>query len=303
LRYLGVGGWLIRHRGAALLTAPFYSNPGLFRVGLGWISTDTARVDRFLPDVSEVETILVGHAHYDHLMDVPYVASRAPRAAVYGSETARHQLAAAGLSKGRVVQLNEVVGDRNHAGQWVHVADDRMRFMALRSDHAPHALGVELYEGVRRSTPGSPPYWAGNWRKGQTYAFLIDLIDADGTIKLRIHYADAASARPNGFVPPEVLAERPVDVAILCPPGFDEVDGYPEGILGNTRPRFVLLGHWEDFFRPQSDLRILPLLDLPRFVERLAITDRNAVSWSLPEPGRIYVWPFRVEEGWQVAGQ
>jgi hypothetical protein len=298
LQYLGVGGWLIRHRGAALLTAPFYSNPGLVRVGLGWIHADTVRIQRFLPDVSDVESILAGHGHYDHLMDVPHVASRAPRATVYASETARHQLAAAGLSKQRVVRLNEAAGDATTPGQWVWVSDGRMRFMALHADHAPHAFGIELYEGFRERTPGFAPYWAGNWRTGRTFAFLIDLLDEDGGIALRIHYADAASKPPNGFVPPEVLAERSVDLAILCPPGFEQVDDYPEGILANVRPLYALLGHWEDFFRPQSDLRVVPTLDLPKFVQRLSASGVPDLAWSIPEPGRVYAWPFGGGQGW-----
>jgi len=81
IQYLGVGGWLFRMGETALLTAPFYSHPGTVEVGFWRISMDTARVDSLLPPVDDVRAILVGHAHYDHLMDVPYIARvRAPDA-------------------------------------------------------------------------------------------------------------------------------------------------------------------------------------------------------------------------------
>ena len=40
--------------------------------------------------------ILVGHAHYDHLMDVPFFMDRAPQATVYGSTSTRNVLAGYG---------------------------------------------------------------------------------------------------------------------------------------------------------------------------------------------------------------
>jgi mRNA degradation ribonuclease J1/J2 len=71
-----VGGLLFRRGNDAIMTAPFYSNPNIFRVGLRRpIHSDTNLVERLLPDVSDVRAILVGHAHYDHLMDVPYIAN------------------------------------------------------------------------------------------------------------------------------------------------------------------------------------------------------------------------------------
>jgi len=47
LRYLGTGGVLMRWNGHAIMTAPFYSNPGLLQVGLGLpISPNTERMIR-----------------------------------------------------------------------------------------------------------------------------------------------------------------------------------------------------------------------------------------------------------------
>ena len=75
LRYLGAGGVLMRWNGHAILTAPFYSNPGLLQVGMGLpISPNAERIDAHLPAIDDVEAILVGHSHYDHLMDAVYVA-------------------------------------------------------------------------------------------------------------------------------------------------------------------------------------------------------------------------------------
>ena len=70
-----------------MLAAPLFSNPGLLRTGLRSIRSDTVLVDRYMSryDVTGARAILVGHANYDHLMDVPRVAlSHAPNARIVG---------------------------------------------------------------------------------------------------------------------------------------------------------------------------------------------------------------------------
>lgn len=290
LRYLGVGGWLVRWRGAAFLTAPFYSNPGFFRVGLWSIRADTARIDRHLPDVSDATAILVGHAHYDHLMDVPWVARRrAPGATIYGSETMVNTLA--GFTsldeEGRLLALNHRAGDYRAPGEWIRVAGGRIRFMALRSSHAPHALGRTFYSGRRTEEITWKPGIAPDWLEGRTLAYLVDLLDEAGRPVFRIYYQDSAARAPAGLVP-ELPAEdrRRVDVAILCPASFDQVERHPEAILENLNPRHVLLGHWEDFFRdPARPLRTVPFTDLQDFIDRMIPALPDDASWTLPEPG------------------
>jgi hypothetical protein len=93
LHFLGADGFLVRRGTDAFMTGPFYSNPSLLEAGPQEIHSDTGLIDRLLPDVSDVKAIFVGHGHYDHLMDVPYVADRyATQARVYGSQTVKHIL-------------------------------------------------------------------------------------------------------------------------------------------------------------------------------------------------------------------
>lgn len=188
---------------------------------------------------------------------------------------------------GRLVALNDSMGDHRRPGAWIEVAGGRIRFMALRSSHAPHFLGQTFYQGSRdRDFPGEPGL-ATEWLEGQTMAFLVDLLDEEGAVAFRIYYQDSASQAPAGLVP-DLASEdaRRVDVAILCPPSFDNVERYPEAILGNIRPRHVLLGHWEDFFRSRArPLRVVPFTDLQEFIDRMIPALPRDASWTLPEPG------------------
>ena len=88
------------------------------------------------------------------------------------------------------------------------------------------------------------------------------------------------------------MDERPVDVAILVPATFDQVDWDPEAFVLNLRPRWVLLGHWENFFvPPEEPTRSIMLTDLGHFQDRLARVF-DGESW-LPDLGTEFRFPVR----------
>ena len=100
----------------------------------------------------------------------------------------------------------------------------------------------------------------------------------------RIHYQDSASTPPYGF--PPILADgKGIDVEILCVGSWNQVQRYPDALLKVSRPRLVVLGHWEDFFgndpeRPQT----IRLLDEQGMVERTraALPDGTPVVMPVP---------------------
>jgi len=295
LRYLGAGGFLLSRDGEALLTAPFFSNPPLRRVIFGWIRADQAQIDRHLEplrgQLRGVQAILVGHAHYDHLMDLPYLAERyAPEARIYGSRTSVHLLAAA-LDPQRLVPMEGGLGTREVPGQWHLVNGGRIRFMALESAHAPHLGGWKFFGGEYAADLGALPTRASGWREGQTLAYLIDFLGEEGQVEFRVYYQDAACAPPAGFPPAFDLPadQHRVDVAILCAAGFEQVENYPEGIVRHLQPRALVLAHWENFFSPLPQdprrLRTVPRLDLAECIRRLdRVLPTDAVRF-LPAPG------------------
>lgn len=293
--YLGSGGWLIAWRGRRVLTAPFFTNPGLFRTAFGTIETDPKLVDRFLPPVDDVESILAGHSHYDHLLDISYIATKhAPRATIYGNDTMVNLLAAT-LPGSRRVSLQSKAGDHQRPGEWTSLAGGAMRVMALRSEHAPHFFGIKLYCGDVLEPQSELPTKATRWKEGQTLAFLIDLLNEDGSIAFRLHYQDSASRPPFGF-PPHTggTIDRPVDLAILCVASFSQTSGYPESAIERLDPQHLLLGHWEDFFRPRTlPIRSVPLSSVTTFIRRMKAVMPPSAGWNLPQPGQSFVFERR----------
>ena len=285
IQYLGVGGHLMRYGDATLLTAPSFTNPHFLRVGpLMPISTDKARVDAYLPDVSDAEMILVGHAHYDHLMDVPYIMNRhATQADVYGSQTMANSISSA-VPAERIHVLNGLMGNATAPGQWVYSKSGKIRVMALESSHAPHFMGIKLMQGRYDEARENLPWHAFAWKEGQTLAYIIDFLDEQQQPAYRLFYQDSASQEPKGLMP-DMGDNKAVDIAILCPASFAQVDNYPESVMNNTHARHFILGHWEDFFanNPGGQQRFVRATSQDDFMQRFRAALPAGSSWVMPE--------------------
>lgn len=302
VKYLGAGGVLIKRGDDSLLTAPFFSNPSMLRVAFGELRPLPEQIERFLgptggKDLAGATAVLVGHAHYDHLMDVPYIKQKyLPRAKIYGSETMKNTLAGDPTLKAADVESVEkdawsVNMPEQSVKWWPEKGSPRMRFMALKSEHAPVFAGLKFFEGNYRDPLPALPTSAWGWLEGQTLAYLIDFLGADGKVEFRIHYQDAASTPPLGF-PPQFSAlpdQRPVDLAIVCMPGFDQVKDYPEKVIKRLQPRSVIIIHWENFFAllpdDPRDLRVVPTVNAERFLASLKSALPEGASFKLPAPG------------------
>ena len=116
VRFLGVGGFIIQRDDDIVLTAPFYTNPKLgFLLGTSKVQPNETLIKSLLHErwASEAKAILVGHTHYDHFMDVPYIARAiAKKAVLYGSLTMK-QLAMAPpyhVDPDKIVVVSDVEG-------------------------------------------------------------------------------------------------------------------------------------------------------------------------------------------------
>ena len=279
VRYLGAGGLYLEWQGVSLLTSPFFSNPGRLKAPFGRLSANRIRIDGGLQgmDLKDVRAILVGHSHYDHLADLPTVAEHfCPGARIYVNRTGANVLAGLAPLRGRI----DCVEDPEQKG-WIHLRgegrDLPIRFRAVETEHAP------LFWHLPWSPGEVTKAWDQGWdgrrfrqlRVGRPFAFVIDLLGPDDAVRFRIYYQDAASPEDRGY--PEIRDGVGYDLAVLCMASFWYVKNHPGGLLGNLRPRHVLVTHYEDFFRdPRKPLRFVPLL-----TDRLANEFLGRVRTSL----------------------
>jgi hypothetical protein len=302
LSYLGVGGFIIRAGDEAVMTAPSFTHPGIVAVStpLWPIHSDSAAVDRelrrFLGDsltaLRGVHSILVGHSHYDHLMDVPLLARRfLPTAKIYGSLSTKRTLMGDSTLRSQAERIDSLwpadstIGTPWHVGRWIYSPSRRMRFMALRSTHAANWLFFTLAPCRVKRDRTSLPRTGWGWCRGEPLSYLIDLLDESGRPALRIFYQDAAAKPMNVLLPPFVGADqRAVDIAIVCAPNFNKVPDYPTLLFASMRPKYVIVGHWEDFFHRQGDEPTpVRLTDTRELAARLDYLGPG--RWVTPVPG------------------
>lgn len=314
IRYFGAGGLYIEWRGAALLMAPYFTNPGAVRVLRGPLASDPHDIAYGLSgmDLSRVRAIAAGHSHYDHIGDLPVLATRyVPAVPIYVNQTGANALASSGIAADRIRPLE----DEN---DWIRLRsggrDLPLRFRKVATKHAPHFWGIHLGQG-QIDQPWTMPWKDHHFlslKEGTPYAFVIDLLSANGTPLFRIYYQD--SANPEGEGVPKLVQEdvEPYDLAVLVMASFRFVRNHPGFILDRLRPRHVLVIHYEDFFQDRTDpVRfVFPWInsEANRFLARTRkalqglptqgpegrVCGPSSSGWTMPMPGE---WVrFRVRE-------
>lgn len=284
-QFLGIGGYLIRWRGEALLIAPLFSHPSPFTLSM---KPDEEKLSRKMPAADDVTMLLIGHGHYDHLLDVPWIMQhRAPNAIAYGSVTVGRILRAV-ITPERVVDAQSTMAKVNadqpaDKGAWIESSRKHFRAMPIQSMHAPHFAGYTLASGSYDDDPDLTelPSTALGWKQGQVLAWMIDLLDDAGKTVLRIHYLDSASTPPFGL---PVLEDdgNAVDVQILAVSSWQKVDDYPSVLLARTKPRLVVLGHWENFLVDDAKgAEDLPLQDIDDMIK---VTCKSVPSAKVIKP-------------------
>ncbi len=145
VRWLGVAGFSIRDGDAVLLHDPYLSRPGLLRVLFTRYQPDAGVLDPLLSDASPVPElaaarwVLIGHSHFDHLGDAPWIAARTG-AELAGSETTLQLARAYGLDASRARRLDP--GDSWSAGPF----EVRVKDVAV----------LELFETLLLPAPEGP---------------------------------------------------------------------------------------------------------------------------------------------------
>jgi hypothetical protein len=306
VRFLGVAGWVIRHRDDAVLTAPLFTTAGLFTVMAGGaIRSDAKRVRDGMDslDLHGVSAILVGHAHYDHLLDVPLVAKEfATRAAVYGNRSMVNQLHADPVLRPRLVPVEDSAATGEGGGRWIYpktdtlfrgarpvtAEDSSVRILPVVAAHPPHFLKlVHMFAGESEMRVDAPRT-AYDWREGQVHAFVVEFLDVKRhAVLFRVHYSDAPSW-PGAGIPPRWVGEPgSYDLALTSVGSYDQVWGrtIPFEFVEAVRPRHVAAGHWENFFGHDGQPRTQPLENVAEYKRRLDCAMHDTAAVTLPRPG------------------
>lgn len=302
---LGVAGLLVipwRDTTQLVLTPPLFTTPSVKWLVFGDLlfgtHADSARIARrvaAMPAVgggrlSRVQAVLVGHGHYDHLIDLPPLLGAMPRARVYGSGTVTNTLAAVrGLDDTRRVNIDTLAGaNASNAGRSIAVST-AVHVRPIRWAHAPNFAAFTIAPGDQRTPLRQLPRTVHGWKMGTPYAWAIDLMRDDGSVAWRFVYHDAAAGADIQRNAAGAIASMPVALAtalFATAANFDQLPLYPDITLAHLAPQHVLLVHWDDFFRAaDKPQRVVRGIRAPELVGRLA--PYVGAHWSAPEAGAI----------------
>ncbi len=223
--YLGVNGFQFETDGHALLIDPYFTRVGLWAGALNErIESDPKSVAEGLKHVrSRVDAILVTHAHFGHLLDVPEIMRRTHGRLIAGP-TAVRLVTSFGIS-GTACRAVKA-GSAQRIGPWT------IRVFAAQHDHL---FGKIPFAG--RST-SSKPLKASDWTLGEPLAFVIEA----GGKRIYIDSGGVPGSPPDARI-------KDVDLAILGVGLPDSRERFAEAVR-QLRPRFIFPTHQDDMFAP-----------------------------------------------------
>lgn len=287
LTYTGCSGFFMRYGDEVLIHDPFFSTTGpLASLMFKPLQTDEKRIDTFFQQyftapgdtAGLTKFLLVAHSHHDHLADVPYIYNNLlnrDSTIVLSNGYAKNLMNTQAAPEDRQFadQIRSVeahLAHANYEGRFVYTSSRRIRVLPICSTHGGHFYGISLAKGRQRHRP---PKKALQYKEGATMAFLIDFLDDDENVALRVYINSAASKVGEGQVPEQILENHPVDIAILCAASFAYTKSYPETILSYLKPTHLLVSHWENFFQSQEKLLqrnyVVPFTSIKRFLRKV----------------------------------
>ncbi|MGW3633348.1 MBL fold metallo-hydrolase [Streptomyces sp. NPDC005122] len=253
LRWFGTSGWRVDVEDRTVLFDPYLTR---FRTGLFDGAFDTGTELRTDPDlvrehVGHPELVLVSHAHWDHLTDVPYIA-RTTGARVVGTETTYHLLVAFGVDPGQisVVKGGEVLDFGG--GLTVEV---------VASLHSRNTKYSYFAPGTLHAPPTTPPRTISDLPEGDTLAFLVTA-GSGGPSAFLMGASDFSERAVRGL--------RPDLAMVAVPAGTATHDYVPRLLRALDRPGVVVPVHWDNFEEPlTAPPRRDPSMDLDAFAAKV----------------------------------
>ncbi len=237
LRWLGVAGFSLSDGETVLLHDPFLSRPGRLRTLFtrfrpdGAVLAGALAADGPAPELARAHLVLVGHSHYDHLGDVPWIASRTG-ATVVGSQTTASIAIGYGLDPDQTRVLDP--GETLREGAF--------DVTPLESRHAPVLFGRVPLPGTLETPPDAPLH-AFSFVLGDARAWLVHHRPSG----LRVLLLSSAAALPEALAP----LEPGVDAVLAATPGREA--GFAALLVEQLRPRLVVPHHFDDFTRGIAD--------------------------------------------------
>ena len=260
ITYLGTAGFILEDDRRTVVLDPFLSRPNISKSLLRPLQSNTALIKKYIPKADDV---LIGHAHYDHILDAPALCHQTG-ARLIGSHSTCQVGRAAGLPEHQMIETQG--RDQIACGDWM--------VEGLPSKHGIIALGRVIFPGEIKHLPHWPPRIE-ELKHGQVLNWHVN------TGSLTIVHIDSAD-----FINEE-LAGRQADIVCLCAIGRKHRPNYVKDVVRLLNPKWIIPCHWDTMITPyEAEPDYLPGVDLPGFIEE--IRQEGVEPVVMPMRGEIH---------------
>jgi L-ascorbate metabolism protein UlaG (beta-lactamase superfamily) len=185
-------------------------------------------------DISRADQIFVSHGHFDHIFDIPAIASQTG-SKVYCCPVAANTLIQNGLKSDQI----QGVPERDYA-----VAFEGYRARAFFSQHVKFDrwLMVKTLSRINLRIPRYLPLIK-EYPVGQVLSWQFEI---DGKV---LHHFGSAGSTPQEL---EHLGRKKIDILLVPLQGHTRICDIALGYVQALKPRMVIPHHQDDFFPPIS---------------------------------------------------
>jgi L-ascorbate metabolism protein UlaG (beta-lactamase superfamily) len=259
ITYLGTAGFIIAGAGRTVVLDPYLSRPNLRKTLTTHLVPNAELIRQTIPKADDV---LIGHAHYDHILDAPDLCKQTG-ARLIGSSSTIMVGRAAGLPES---QMLETSGREDiKSGDWT--------VRGLPSLHGK-VFGRIPMPGDITDIPPWPARMT-DLKHGLVMNWLVD------TGGLRIVHIDSSD-----FINKELEGQR-CDVLCLCAIGRQSRPNYVKEVVALLQPKWIIPCHWDTMMTPlHNEPDLIPGVDLPGFVQE--IIDAGCTPLLTPMLGHVH---------------
>lgn len=248
--WFGTTTTLIEDQGKVLLFDPYFTHPSIWDVLFHKdISSDMETVKKWLnkANVKNINYVLVNHSHYDHIFDLPSIASLYP-AQIYGSVSTQNYALGQGVPKNRVHPIKD--GSSLELAPW--------KINVFPGNHAAHFAGYMAMNGIMPSSLKLP-----------TSAWNITR-DTDLIFHLKTKKYSILFHPFGGATPGLDYSKLKADILFLGIAKRESTQKQIDKIVKNVSPKIIIPMHWDNFFIPLKEKpKELPFIDLKEWIETM----------------------------------
>ena len=257
ITYLATTGFVVKSSTRTVVFDPFLSRPkNLFSYLRRPLITNKTLIKKYIP---EADDVVIGHSHFDHILDSPELCQRTGARLIGSSST---KVVAQSAVKHPDFEIIEVNGK-------MKIPCGSAMLTSLPSEHGiiktPLSIGKLLkiepvpYPGHIKEKIPWPPF-TNDLKVGDVFDWLLEI---EG---VKFMHIDSSNFKPSEY------DGLKADVVCLCAANYQNKKNYVREILTKLEPSIIIPCHWDYPFSPvEKDLKQLPkwLLDLELFIEQI----------------------------------